>query len=121
MRLLRHKRVTAWIAVAAILLGAISPAHARWQAHPDGSLAAEICSAAGIANGDGGSPAPAAQRHDHCSFCSTPGKTAAVVERSAALRMEAFAADPPRRDKFVPPASALSLLTPPPRAPPRLA
>jgi hypothetical protein len=125
MNALCHNRVTAWIALAAVLFAAVSPSHARWAAHPAADLAAEVCSASGNAypaSPDGaGAPPVSHSQQDHCWFCSTPAKSAAAVNRGPAFGVHAPGAEPPLPDAPALVAGPAPLLTPPPRAPPRLA
>ena len=120
MNAFRYRRLTAWIALAAMLFAAISSSHARWGAHPGADLAAEVCSASGSAYGTGAPPLSHSPQ-DHCWLCSAPAKTAAAVQRGPVLGIHSPAAAPPLPGAPALAASPTPLLTPPPRAPPRLA
>jgi hypothetical protein len=115
----------AWIALAAMLLGAISSAHSGWRPQAGHDLPADICSASGVAFGSGqeGTSAPTtpdAQHDDHCWFCSKTGAATVLLDREPAAYLHAAASEPPPLYAPVVTAGFPPLLTPPPRAPPRL-
>ncbi|MDA8256157.1 MAG: DUF2946 family protein [Betaproteobacteria bacterium] len=71
----RPGRVTAWIAIFAILLAALAPAVARAWLSPQQAMPwTEICSVAGPQGAMDAAPLPGSGQHDgalfkHCPFC----------------------------------------------------
>jgi hypothetical protein len=120
----RHIRVGAWMALAAMLLGVVSSTHSGWQTQPRHGLLADICSASGAApvSGQDGPAAPTDARHDdHCWFCSKTGAATVLLEGGPGVHFHVPASEPPLLRAPVVAAGFPPLLTPPQRAPPRLA
>ncbi|MCK9380906.1 MAG: DUF2946 family protein [Sulfuritalea sp.] len=72
----RPDRLTAWIAILAILLAALAPGVARaLSASPQQALPwTEICTLGGIQRAEGAAPLPGSGQHEgamlkHCLFC----------------------------------------------------
>jgi hypothetical protein len=90
----RIRKFTAWIAVVAIALNALSPLAAG--AAPKHEITMEICSVSGSQQvsdpSDSGSPSDgpndSGQHHGHCALCSPSGHTVAL--HSAPLWIQAF-------------------------------
>lgn len=121
----RPGRVTAWIAIFAILLAALAPSLARALAPPQQAMPwGEICTAAGMqqvavdAAPDSGSHEGSGPRH--CPYClvhaghfalpSATGSFCPATATGAAAPLPFFVAPPPR---LIRPAAA-------PRAPPSI-
>ena len=85
----RHRRLTAWIALVAMLAFALVPTVSRALAFANGSANwAEVCSPQGIkwvslAEGDE-APAPATGHLDHCALCGLASDGAAPLPASPA-------------------------------------
>lgn len=78
MSFVRHaRRVTAWIAIFAILLAALAPSLARALSSPQKAMPwSEICSVVGTQAVPDAASVPNSGRHDgaefkHCPFCLT--------------------------------------------------
>lgn len=76
MKLAQRKgRLTAWIAIFAILLAALSPNLARVLASPQQAMPwTDICTMAGAQTADAAAPLPGSGQHEgtafkHCAFC----------------------------------------------------
>lgn len=76
MKLAQRKgRLTAWIAIFAILLAALSPNLARIHASPQQAMPwTDICTVAGAHSADAAAPMPGSGQHEgaafkHCVFC----------------------------------------------------
>jgi hypothetical protein len=122
MSLSRLHRITARIALAAMLLGALPSAHSGWGMHAPDDPFADLCTAAGSENaGRDGSGAPAGAQHgDHCCCCAKTGAGTALLDRGPAPVLVAAVAGPRLLHEPVVAPGIPPLLTPPPRAPPRL-
>lgn len=121
----RYKRINAWIALAAMLLGVVSSTHAGWRVHPRDGLPVDLCSTSGVAPGsdqDGsGAPPPRQAAHDdHCWFCTKPGAATVLLDRRPAPAFGIAASAPPPLYTPVLSAGFPPHHTPPTRAPPRL-
>jgi hypothetical protein len=88
----RHRRVTAWIAMIAMLAFALVPTLSRAMAFADDSGRwAEVCTPQGMKlvqladDGNPDSTAPQALSVDHCGFCSLTTDGAALLPASATL------------------------------------
>lgn len=97
-----HRRMTAWIALLAMLAFALVPTVSRALAFAGGSANwAEVCSPQGIkwvslAEGDE-APAPAAGHLDHCALCSMASDGAAPLPaRPAPVALPVGSAEIPR-------------------------
>lgn len=71
----RNGRLTAWIAIFALLLAALSPNLARVLASPQQAMPwTDICTIAGTQTADAAAPLPGSGQHEgtafkHCAFC----------------------------------------------------
>jgi hypothetical protein len=120
----RYNRITAWVALAALLLGVATTSHSGWRVQPHDGLPVDLCSASGVAPGPGqggsGAPAPPESPHDdHCWFCGKTGMATALLERRPAAVFDVTASAPPLHAPIVS-AGLPPHLLPPSHAPPRL-
>lgn len=97
----RHRHITAWIAIVAMLALAMIPTLSRAMAFADGSGRwAEVCTPQGmklVATADSGDEAPQATLQlDPCGFCSLAGEGAAPLPAmAAAVHLPLHSAEPP--------------------------
>lgn len=98
-----HRRLTAWIAIVAMLAFALVPALSRAMAFAGGGSGwAEICTPQGMqwvsADGERSSTPPdGTPQVDHCHFCQLASAGAAPLPASApALALPLAGAEPPR-------------------------
>jgi hypothetical protein len=102
MTFVRRRRLSAWIAIVAILLAALAPgiAQALASSQPQPTPWAEICTSAGMQVRQGIAPTGDSGEHDgmmsgHCPFClnhaghfalpATPPDFALAIDAGAAL------------------------------------
>jgi hypothetical protein len=102
-----HRRLT-WIALFAVLVGALVPTLSRALAVGGNGGWTEVCTALGakwvpLVEDAASQPAPAPLRPhgvlDHCAYCSLPGTQAALLPPAAPLPIAACMVDdrPPDR------------------------
>ena len=120
----RHGRVTAWIAIFAVLLAALAPSVARAWLSPQKVMPwGEICTAGGMQTTHDAAPRPDSGQHGgavfkHCPFCLTHAGHFALPTPAHELLQPAAASSESIQSAVATPAPRLIRVAAQPRAPP---